>query len=250
MKKNKLNYGWVLKFLLAAILLGVGIYFFFAKEVVYTITWAAIVIFSIFRVVPLLKTLNKEVLRTINLIEIIFDILIGVFLIYIALSGKMHDNAELWSKFYKYALAFFFYSRAVIYLTSVTFFEEKTDVAKFISHLIFITIGTVIATHPKFDDGTVALFLSIVSFAGTVYLSFDGYKNYKIYRELSAQLNEGVYDDVDDSVNDEIEDSDTNKKKKEKKQRKEKSKKDKEQPDNIVPQDIENPDERPSVHIN
>ena len=55
----KYGYGWVLKFVLAAILLGVGIYMVFANEVVYLITGVVIVIFSLFRVVPLLKTLKK-----------------------------------------------------------------------------------------------------------------------------------------------------------------------------------------------
>ena len=71
MDKARYGYGWVLKWLLAAILLGVGVYMVFADEVVYTITGVSIVIFSLFRVVPLLKSLHKEVLRTINLIEII-----------------------------------------------------------------------------------------------------------------------------------------------------------------------------------
>ena len=68
MKKLNQSYSWVLKFTLAAILVGVGVYIVFAPEVVYTITGMGIIIFSIFRVVPLLKSLNKEFLRTMNLI--------------------------------------------------------------------------------------------------------------------------------------------------------------------------------------
>ncbi len=47
MNKAKYGYGWVLKFVLAAILLGVGIYMVFADEVVYAITGVTIVIFFI-----------------------------------------------------------------------------------------------------------------------------------------------------------------------------------------------------------
>ena len=89
----KYGYGWVLKFILAAILVGVGIYLQFAKDVVFTITGVVIILFSLLRVVPLLKSLNKEVLRTINLIEIIFDTIIGGVLVYIALSGKVEESA-------------------------------------------------------------------------------------------------------------------------------------------------------------
>ena len=59
--KSKYGYGWILKFVLAALLLGVGIYMAFADEVVYTITGVAIVLFSLLRVIPLMKSLHKGV---------------------------------------------------------------------------------------------------------------------------------------------------------------------------------------------
>jgi hypothetical protein len=188
MSKLKYGYGWALKFLLAAILVGIGIYMFFASEVVYTITGVAIVIFSIFRVVPLMKSLNKEVLRTINLIEIIFDTLIGVLMVYIALTRNLEDEA-IWGLVYRYALAFFFYIRALVYFNSVVFFGEKTEVPKFWIHIILLTIGAIIAVLPEFDYGSVALFLLFISIVGAGYLGYDGYGGYKKYREYSKDLN-------------------------------------------------------------
>lgn len=199
MDKTKFGYGWVLKFLLAAMLFGVGLWFIFDKQVVYTITGAAIVLFSVLRVVPLLKTLDKEVLRTINLIEIIFDFIIGGVLIYAALSGKVTDSNAIWRYVYKYGLAFVFYVRGVVFFLSTVFFEEKTEVTKFIAHLVFLTIGTIIATHPNFDHSNVAILLAVVAFAGTVYLSYDGYNGYSLYRNNSKRLSESQSDDVSDN---------------------------------------------------
>ncbi|MCU0105233.1 hypothetical protein N7603_06140 [Acholeplasma vituli] len=186
----KYGYGWVLKFVLAAILLGMGIYMVFADEVVYLITGVVIVIFSLFRVIPLMKTLKKEILRTINLIEIIFDTLIGGVLIYVAATGQM-DNSDLWKEVYRYALAFFFYARGLVYLNSVVFLGEKTEIPKFWVHILAITLGTYIATAPKFSYETVGLFLLIVALIGSVYLGFDGFGGYKKYRQFQLELNQG-----------------------------------------------------------
>lgn len=190
MAKLQYGYGWALKFLLAAILLGVGVYMFFADEVVYVITGVAIVIFSLFRVYPLMKSLNKEVQRTINLIEIIFDTLIGGLLIYVALTRDLATE-EIWAVVYRFSLAFFFYVRGLVFFNSVVFFGEKTEIPKFWIHIGALTLGTVIATAPGFDYGTVGLFFLVVSVIGSGYLGIDGYGGYKLYREHSKSLNEG-----------------------------------------------------------
>lgn len=194
MGQMKYGYGWVLKFILAAILLGIGLYVIFAKEVVYTITGVAIVVFSLFRVVPLMKSLNKEVLRTINLIEIIFDTIIGGLLIYVALSRDLQNEA-VWGYVYRYSLAFFFYVRGLVFFNSVVFFGEKTEIPKFWVHIAALTLGTVIATLPDFDHSSVAIFLLVISIIGAIYLGYDGYGGYKKYREHSKELNEGKQKD-------------------------------------------------------
>ena len=186
----KYGYGWVLKFILAAILLGVGIYMVFANEVVYLITGVVIVIFSLFRVVPLLKTLKKEILRTINLIEIIFDTLIGGVLIYVAASGQM-DNSDLWKEVYRYSLAFFFYARGLVFFHSVVFLGEKTEIPKFWIHILALTLGTYIAISPDFSYETVGIFLLLVSLIGSAYLGVDGFGGYKKYRVYQLALNQG-----------------------------------------------------------
>ena len=77
MAKPKYGYGWALKWVLAAILIAVGIFMVLSEDIVYIITGMTIVIFSVFRVYPLLKSLNREFLRTINLIEILISLVLG-----------------------------------------------------------------------------------------------------------------------------------------------------------------------------
>lgn len=192
MGKMKYGYGWALKFLLAAILIGVGVYMAFANDVVYTITGIAIVLFSIVRIVPLMKTLKTEVLRTINLIEIIFGFLVGGVIIYIGVTkGAVLDSEPLWSNIYRFSLVFFFYARGLIYFNSVVFLGEKTEVPKFWIHIASITLGVIIAVLPSFDYSLVGIFFLIISLIGASYLSYDGYGGYRKYRIYSKELNEG-----------------------------------------------------------
>lgn len=192
MKKAKYGYGWVLKFVLAAILLGVGIYMVFADEVVYAITGVTIVIFSLFRVYPLIKSLNKEILRTLNLIEIIFDTLIGILIIYIAFAYKdTLSDQKIWAYVYRYALVFFFYARGLVYFNSVVFLGEKTEVPKFWVHIVALSLGAVIAVYPNFDYEIVGIFFLIISLIGAAYLGYDGFGGYQKYREYSKELNDG-----------------------------------------------------------
>lgn len=199
MKKSKYSYSWALKFLLAAILVGVGIYMVFAPEVVYTITGVGIVIFSIFRVVPLLRSLNKEMLRTIILIEILIDTLIGILLVYIAFTGNL-DSDSIWGLVYRYALAVFFYMRGLVYFNSVVFLDEKTEITKFWVHILALSLGAVISVLPQFDYSFVALLLLFISMLGAGYLGFDGYNGYSKYREFSKNLNAGKVKPKDQPV--------------------------------------------------
>jgi hypothetical protein len=190
MKNTNVSYSWALKFILAAILVGVGIYMVFAPEVVYTITGIGIVIFSVFRVVPLLKSLNKEMLRTLNLIEILVDTVIGILLIYIAFTGNLEADS-IWGLVYRYALAFFFYVRGLVYFNSVVFLEEKTEVLKFWVHIFVLTLGAILSVLPQFDYASVGLLLLFISILGAGYLGYDGYNGYSKYREFSKNLNVG-----------------------------------------------------------
>lgn len=202
---KKFTHGWLLKFILAAILLGVGIYMYFDEKVVFLITGVFIVIFSLFRVVPLLKTLDKEVLRTINLIEIIADIIIGGVLIYVAVTNKIEDS-NVWKSVYKYGLAFFFYARALVFFNSTVFFDEKTDVLKFWGHILSITVGTIIAVSKDFSPETVSMLILIISLLGSLYLGYDGYKGYNNYRNNLKKPEDAITKGKDERTNKEIED--------------------------------------------
>ncbi len=193
MAKRKFGYGWIIKWILAAILIAAGVLMkIYDEEIVYATTGIAIVIFSILRVVPLLKTLNKEVLRTLNLIEVIFDTLLGALMIFVVFSGKLDTANSIWIGLYGYMLTFFLLARGVIYFVSLYYFSEKTEPIKFWFHLICVALGSVILTLAVLQQeiittlGWLVLFMSV---SGGLYLGYDGYGGYKKYRETSKALN-------------------------------------------------------------
>jgi len=192
MNKPKFGYGWLIKWILAAVLLSGGILMkLYEVKVVYATTGIAIVLFSLLRVVPLMKTLKKEVLRTINLIEIIFDTIMGGVMIYVVFSGNSDD--AFWIGIYGYLLAIFFYARGIIYMLSLYYFQEKSEPLKFWFHIVCLTLGpaifvlTVMGVDIISTLGWIVLFISI---GGGIYLGYDGYGGYQKYRETSKSINE------------------------------------------------------------
>jgi len=195
MAKINFGYGWVIKWVLAALLIAAGVLMLLnSGVVVYATTGLAVIIFSALRVVPLMKTLKKEVLRTMNLIEIIFDFIIGGVMVFVAFSGNWSD--PFWIAMYGYILAFFLLSRSVIYLVSLYYFGEKTEATKFWTHLIFFALGPVVLTLTILRNSTGVDIINLLIWAlfifalgGAAYLGYDGYGGYKKYREQSKRLN-------------------------------------------------------------
>jgi hypothetical protein len=190
--KSNFRYGWLLKWILAAILIAAGILMkIYEVSVVYATTGIAIIIFSLARVVPLLKTLKKEVVRTINLIEIIFDTILGGVMVYVVFSGKAEE--AFWISLYGYLLAVFFYARGLIYFICLYYFEEKSEHMKFWFHIVCVSLGPVLFVLTILDKdiistlGWIVLFISV---GGGLYLVYDGFGGYQKYRESSKALNE------------------------------------------------------------
>lgn len=175
---------WIIKFILAGILLGVGLFMVFSEDVVYLMTGAILVVFALFRVVPLLKTLKHEVSRTIHLIEVFVTAILGGVLIFASLQlGSDGGNTKLWEMIYRFGLGFVFYARGVIYFISTVFFQEKTKVLEFIIHVVSISIGTAIVFNSQFNASFIGIFFLIISIMGSAILTLDGYGGYKKYRQ-------------------------------------------------------------------
>ncbi len=192
MSKLKFGYGWSVKWILAAILIAAGVLMkIYDVDIVYATTGIAIVIFSLFRIYPLLKTLKKEVLRTINLFEIVFDTIVGAVMLFVVFTQR--TGISFWISFYGYLLAFFFIARGLIYFISLYYFAEKSEPIKFWFHIVCLLLAptilvlTIMNVDIIHTLGWIVLFISV---SGGAYLGFDGYGGYRKYRQSSKLLNE------------------------------------------------------------
>ncbi|HQN74589.1 MAG TPA: hypothetical protein PK160_00955 [Bacillota bacterium] len=206
MAKPKYGYGWALKWVLAAILIAVGIFMVLSEDIVYIITGMTIVIFSVFRVYPLLKSLNREFLRTINLIEILISLVLGGIMIYAGFTQKDANGAlnPPWDGLYRWFLVFFLYVRGLVFFISTTFFNEKTEVPKFIFHIVALTLGAVFAVLEGFEAKTIGWIFLFIAIGGAVYLGFDGYGGYCKYRDYQKTINQSKEKAKDPKVEKEL----------------------------------------------
>ena len=177
---------WLIKFILAGILLGVGLFMAFTSDVVYLMTGVILIVFALARVFPLLKTLKHEASRTIHLLEVLITAILGGVLIFasLQLGSDGGTNTSLWELIYRFGLGFVFYARGVIYFISTVFFNEKTKPLEFVIHLAALSIGTAIAFSDQFNAGLVGIFFLIISVIGAAILTIDGYGGYKLYRNM------------------------------------------------------------------
>lgn len=182
MKKLFKTYGWILKFIAAALILALGIVFRFilkddAQIFVLVLTGMVLLIFGLFRIIPLVKTLKNKTLKILNIIEVSVNIIIGFLMLYFAFfqEGKLGN-------LYGYLLGGVFYLRGLVYFVSVVLVHEKTYPIHFWVHLAFLTLGVVIFFNGDISTDTIVWIIFALSIIVATYLSFDGGGHYKRYR--------------------------------------------------------------------
>lgn len=185
MKKLFSNYGWLVKFIGAALLIAFGLVVKFvqgSEDFITILAGFIIVIAALFRVVPLMKTLHRELLRTINLIEIIANVIVGGFFLYWGFSGQ-----NSLGNLFGYLIGAILYARGLIFFVSTVLLGEKTEQAKFWFHMAVLTLAVFMITRGNISPETFAWLILFVSVGIGAYLAFDGGGGYKRYRYEVAQ---------------------------------------------------------------
>lgn len=189
------NYGWVVKIIGAALMFGLAIFMYFkpdaAEAIVIPFIGAAIIVYSIVRLVPFVKTQQNDLVKTMNIMEITIDIAIGLAMILITLltDGGL-GNA------FGYLLGGYFILRGSIHFYSISIKAEKSDFPLYLFHVLALVVGSYIFTSGDFTPFVLVWIILIFSGVAGGYLSYDGFKGYKTYRyQKTLQMPDVAHDE-------------------------------------------------------
>lgn len=191
------NYGWLLKVTGAALILGLAIFLEVSDDgesIVSVFIGFAIVMYSIIRLVPFVKTQKSDVIKTINIIEITIDFAIGLALVLIPL---LTENGFGSNDLFRYLLGSYLLLRGIVHFYSVSSHHEKNDLPMFIFHIGALVVGTILFYESAINLAILIHFILALSILSGGYLGYDGYKGYHSYRRQKT-LTMPVSDEVTD----------------------------------------------------
>jgi len=191
------SYGWLLKVTGAALILGLAIFLEISDDgesIVSIFIGFAIVMYSIVRLVPFVKTQKSDLIKTINIIEITIDFAIGLALVLIPLlTTAGFGSGDL----FRYLLGTYLLLRGIVHFYSVSSHHEKNDIPMFIFHIAAIIVGTILFYESALDLVILIHIILVLSILSGGYLGYDGYKSYNSYRRQKT-LTMPVSDEVSD----------------------------------------------------
>ncbi|MCK9537345.1 MAG: hypothetical protein M0R05_07200 [Bacilli bacterium] len=176
MKNFFKKYLFVFEWIGAAILLAVGIVVVATPDIFLYIAGLVLIIFGLFRLYPLLKTTKDRLMMSIYLVEILLNVVVGVFLV--IEGGKDNPSESL----LRYTVGGILWLRGLLYFFATVMRKESTDHVKFWTHIGIITLGPIIVFTNFFNQKNLAWILFVFAILSALVIAFDGYKNYKNYR--------------------------------------------------------------------
>ena len=191
MKNPIKTYNFWLKIIGAALLIVLGVWLLVdnttAKLVVLLFTGLVAGIFAIIRVIPLIRTLKTGRAKLVCFFEILIHLLLSVYLCYAAFNLKQDPESALAKfndQYYRFFIAFFFYTRAVVYFMCAILFKEETDKTKFWIHIILITLACFLCAIDNLTTQAIAITIAVIAFLVSLGLIGEGASGYGRYRKM------------------------------------------------------------------
>lgn len=172
------QYGWVLFIVGASILVALFVFLFFepGKNIVVPFIGAIIIISSTIRLVPYVKTQKNDLIKTINIIEITIDVLIGLTFLLIPTLTEIELGVAFGIIFGIYLML-----RGTVHFYGVSERQEESDLLIFLYHVATLIVGSYVA-FSGFDEAALILIIQFFSIVAGGYLYAGGYKGYRQYR--------------------------------------------------------------------
>lgn len=198
------SYGWLLKATAAAFILGLAIFLEISKDgemIVSIFIGFAIVMYSLIRLVPFVKTQKSDLIKTINIIEITIDFAIGLALVLVPLliTGGFGS-----SDLFRYLLGTYLVLRGIVHFYSVSSHHEKNDIALFLFHIAALMVGTILFWEPAINLVILIHIILVLSIISGGYLGYDSYNGYNSYRRQKTLTMPDIDEDVDVPIDEKV----------------------------------------------
>ena len=196
-KENKnpiKTYGFWFKIIAACLLIPFAIVIMANKEwaefMVLMLTGLFVGIYAIIRFIPLMKTLKSGKAKLISAGEVVLDLGISAALIVGAINivtKTEENNAEWYITFitqnYRFIIAFFLVTRVITYFWCTVLFNEKTDKAKFWTHILLIVLSCVMCSLANVEARIVSFIIAAIALICALALVGEGAVGYGRYRK-------------------------------------------------------------------
>jgi len=201
MKKFFTLYGWAIRIIAAALLIGLALFLKFGdgEAIVVPFIGLVIIIYSIVRLVPFIKTQKSDIIKTINIIEITLSLIVGAILIL----GTLFTEDGL-GVYFGYLLGGSLLLRGSVHFYGLSEGGENGDLPSYFFHIAALIAGTYVIMTGDFTPGVLINLILVLSLGAGGYLGFESYRGYNVYRQRK-QLEENAYDqDKDQPIDKDI----------------------------------------------
>ena len=171
-------YSWVFKFIGAALLIGLAMILYFADLDKWVEAFVGLLIagYALIRLVPFIKTQKSDLIKTINTVEIVMNLLVATVLI-----GSAFLTDDGLGVIFGYLFGSVLIVRGMVHFYGLSDGNEKGDHPSYFFHIATLIIGTIVI----FDGVTIrdiVLLILILSIGAGGYIGFDAYGGYSLYR--------------------------------------------------------------------
>ncbi len=185
-------YGWAFKFVGAVLLIGLAMILYFSTDFykwVEAFVGLLIAGYAIIRLVPFIKTQKSDLIKTINVVEIVLNLLVATVFI-----GSAFLTEDGLGSVFGYMFGAVLLARGTVHFYGVSDGHEKGDHPTFFFHIATLIIGTYVLFRGVDIQDIIILILLLALGAGG-FIGIDAYGGYNLYRRRK-QMEKPVQKDV------------------------------------------------------
>ena len=197
------QYGFIFRIIGAALLVGLALFLEFGdgERIVIPFVGSLIILYSVIRLVPFIRTQRNDLIKTINIMEITITIVIGIIMIVGAIVVK--DVEGVFSDIFGYMFGAVLIGRSAVHFYSLSYGVEKGDNISYLFHILALPAGTIAITMKDFDGAVLIHIILLFSVLTGGYLGYGGYKGYQVYR-IEKTMDVNITSKTEKNINDQI----------------------------------------------